>query len=96
MAVQHLQRSASSELPVKLAAFVQAHPANGGQQPQLAVDYLKVTHGAEAQRSIRSPQVTRSGVPKRQAGLRQNLALWPTKMTCSRSPLAIFVLPEAT
>jgi hypothetical protein len=49
MAVQHRQRSASSELPIKLAAFVQkrvyrpdrgqysvllaAHPPNGGQQP---------------------------------------------------------------
>jgi hypothetical protein len=45
--------SASSELHVKLAAFVQqfvyrpdrgllaAHPANGGQQPQLGVDYLR-------------------------------------------------------
>ena len=44
--------SASSELHVKLAAFVQkrvhrpdrgllaAHPANGGQQSQLGVDYL--------------------------------------------------------
>ena len=59
MAVQHPQRSAPSELPVKLAAFVQqfvdrpdrgqdsvllaAHPANGGQLSQLGVDYLYVT-----------------------------------------------------
>jgi hypothetical protein len=51
-----VQRSAPGGLPVKLAAFVQqlvyrpdrwqdsvllaAHPANGGQQSQLAVDYL--------------------------------------------------------
>ncbi len=57
MGVQHLQRSAPGELPVKLAAFVQkfvyrpdrgqdsvllaAHPANGGQQSQLAADSLK-------------------------------------------------------
>ena len=56
--------SASDELPVKLAAFVQqfiyrpdrgqdsvllaAHPANGGQQSQLAVDSLSVTRAAEA------------------------------------------------
>ncbi len=59
-----VQRSASSELPVKLAAFVQqivhqhyrrhpsvvltAHPAHGDQQRQLGVDGLQVAHGAEA------------------------------------------------
>ena len=71
MVVQHLQRSASSELPVKVAAFVQqfvyrpdrgqgsvllaAHPANGGQQPQLAVDYLQVTHPDDDRQVERTP-----------------------------------------
>ena len=64
MAVQHLQRSASSELPVKLAPFVQqfvyrpdrgqdsvllaAHPANGGHQSHLTVDLLRETRGGNS------------------------------------------------
>ena len=30
------------------SVLLAAHPANGGQQSQLAVDYLPVAHGAEA------------------------------------------------
>ena len=30
------------------SVLLAAHPANGGQQPQLGVDYLQITHAAEA------------------------------------------------
>jgi hypothetical protein len=69
-----VQRSASSELPVKLAAFIQqfvyrpdrghpsvlltAHPANGSQQPQFTVDSLAVAHVGNRYESAPSAEVS--------------------------------------
>jgi hypothetical protein len=54
---KRVNRTLGRQHPVLLTA----HPANGNQQPQLAVDSLAVAHVAEAKEPGRTAQVTKAG-----------------------------------